>query len=125
MASENSLKNIVELIHLIEGPNASHPLDILLAIWLWDKAKRIGKEFFENLKCAVLWFFAEAPEPYILRELHDTAKKIWEERVTGGRDRIIKKWKKDRNEAAEVHTGDLNKKLRPLEQVHLAMLKRP
>ena len=100
------LNIILELIHLIEGPNASHRLDILLANCLWDKAKRIGKEFLENLTCAVLWFFAEAPEFYILRELHDTVKKMWGEIVTGGWDRIIKNWKKDRNEAAEVHTGD-------------------
>ena len=57
------LNIILELIHLIEGPNASHRLDILLATCLWDKAKRIGKEFLENLKCAVLWFFAEARAP--------------------------------------------------------------
>ena len=102
---------ILELIHLIESADASHPLDILLANCLWDKAQRIGQEFLKNLKCAALWFFAEVPEPYILRELHHTAKKMWEEIVTGGRDRNIKKSKKDRNEAAKVHTGDLSKVL--------------
>ena len=119
------LNSILELLHLVESANASHPLDILLASCLWDKAKRIGKEFLKNPKCAVLWFFAEVPELYILRELHDTVKNILEEIVTGGRDRILKEWKKDRNEAAKVHTGDLFKHFRPLEQVPLTIPKRP
>ena len=119
------LNIILELVHLVESADASHHLDTLLAICLWDKAQRIAKEFLKNLECAVLWFFAEAPELYILRELHDTVKKLWEEIVAGGRDRFIKKSKKDRNEADKVHTGDLLKHFRPLEQVHLAMLKRP
>ena len=112
------LNLVIELIQILETGVESHIQS------LWDKIKRLSTEVLKFHKSKVLWSFTLAPEKYVLEEIKGIIETEIAQTVIGGRERLIRRWKRDRNERARTNTSDLFRHFRPLEQSPLCILKK-
>ena len=92
--------------------------------FLWDKTKRLCEEFLKFHRKFVLWTFTSPPDLHLLNELKVVVEQELEEAVVGSRTRLIRKWKRERNEKAKTITGGLFRHFKPLDQVPLTILKK-
>ena len=89
---------------------------------LWGKACRLGAEFLKGKVIAFRW--SVVPTKETIGRIRDEIRLVLEDVITGGRDRIIRNWKRNRDQKAQLNVGELFKQFKPLEQTPLTILKR-
>ena len=119
---KRGLKKILSLISEISEIRAQ--AEGLHLQFLWDKIKHLCHEVLKYHKKCVLWSFSATPEEHLLNELKGVVENELLEAMAGGRARLVRKWKRDRNEKAKTVTGDLFRHFKPLEQTPLTILKK-
>ena len=122
---KRGLRKLLTLIEELIHGEETIVTDSCLHQNIWDKAKRVGREVLKYHKCSVFWSFSLVPDLLLLREIKRLVTNVLEDVIAGGRDKAVRKWKKERNERAKSHTGDLFRLFKPLDQIPLTILKKP
>ena len=107
-----------EISHILETGVESH------IQFLWDKIRRLSSEALKFHKSKVLWSFTRAPDRDVLDEIQEIVEAEITQTVVGGRERLVRRWKRDRKDLANTNISDLFRHFRPMEQTALSILKK-
>ena len=114
------LNNILrELINIRDEGQPQHVSQ------LWVKAQRLGKNCLKTHPFDKHWKEEGVPSLEGLEAVKDQVERVLEKVTFGDRNRLLRKWRRERMERAKEGIGDLAKHFRAPEQAPLKVVKLP
>ena len=92
---------------------------------LWVKAQRLGKNCLKTHPFDKHWKEKDVPSMEGIEDVKKQVDKVLEKVTFGDRDRLLRKWRRERMERAKEGIGDLAKHFRAPEQASLKVVKLP
>ena len=116
----NKLVNILdELLGMMPDGNRANIRS------LWEKAQRLGRNCLKTHPLNKHWYEQDVPSLDGLISIKQQVDKVLIKVTFGDRDRLLRKWMRDRAQRLKDGIGDLAKHFRPPDQAPLTIIKLP